>query len=323
MSISYADSGVNIDAGHELVQRIKTAVAGTFRPGVCENIGGFGGLFDPAACGLSDPLLVAGTDGVGTKLLLAAEAGRVEGLGTDLVAMCVNDIATRGAEPWFFLDYFATGKLDPAFGALIVTGIAQACAQVGCALLGGETAELPGLYAPGHFDLAGFCVGALERSQLRPQPAAMRAGDGLVGVASSGPHANGYSLIRAVLQRDGISGAALLPWLTPTRLYVDACRTAFSLASTSGAAHITGGGLVENVPRILPAHLKADLHALPALPEWCVYLQRAAELELHELQRTFNCGVGMVFVSSDPETLTAALNAAGERASLIGHLVPA
>ncbi len=327
--LTYADAGVSIAAGNDFVQRIGRAVAATHRAGVCEGLGGFGGVFDLAACGLRDPLLVSGTDGVGTKLLLALAAQHYTGLGADLVAMCANDVVTRGAQPLFFLDYFATGKLDPAVATLVVESIAAACAAVDCALLGGETAEMPGFYDDGHFDLAGFCVGAVERAALLPRSEAMQAGDSLVALPSSGPHANGYSLIRAVIAREGLSLHAPCPWqpsttlaqalLTPTKLYVKPCLAAFASGLVTGAAHITGGGLTDNVPRILPAHLQ-PVYTLPPLPAWAQYIQNAAALDDAQMHLTFNCGWGMVFVTAQPQQLCALLQQHGEAPQVIGQL---
>jgi phosphoribosylformylglycinamidine cyclo-ligase len=330
--LTYADAGVSIATGNAFVQRISRAVAATKRAGVCEELGGFGGVFDLKACNMRDPLLVSGTDGVGTKLLLALAAQHYSGLGADLVAMCANDVVTRGAQPLFFLDYFATGKLDPEVATAVVESIAHACAAIDCALLGGETAEMPGFYAEGHFDLAGFCVGAVERDALLPRSNTMQAGDSLVALPSSGPHANGYSLIRAVIAREGLDLHAPCPWqsdttvaqalLTPTTLYVKPCLTAFASGLVTGAAHITGGGLTDNVPRILPAHLRPQ-YSLPALPAWAQYMQEAAALDDAQMHLTFNCGWGMVFVTAHPDKLCALLQQHQQTPTVIGQLVAA
>ena len=332
---AYRTAGVDIAAGNAFVTAIGPAVARTRRPGVMGGLGGFGGLFDLAPLGLLDPILVAATDGVGTKLLLAEELGVHRGLGVDLVAMSVNDVAVQGAEPLFFLDYFATGRLDPDVAAAVVEGVADACVAAGCALLGGETAEMPGVYPPGRFDLAGFAVGAVERRDLLPQPQRVRPGDVVLAVASSGAHANGFSLIRRIVAdtsadlrgaapfaRDLGLGAALLE---PTRLYVRACR----LLTTHGAvalAHVTGGGLVENLPRVMPentvARLDLDSYALPSLFRW---LAAAGSLIRHDLARTFNCGIGLLAIVPEAHAAAAldALRAVGETAWAVGTIAPA
>src|SRR5579862_1999214 len=260
--LTYADSGVDIDAGNRLVDLIKPLVRATARAGADAEIGGFGGLFDLKAAGFSDPVLVASTDGVGTKLKIAIETGNFDGLGQDLVAMCVNDIVVQGAEPLFFLDYYASGKLDVEAATVVIEGIAHACKESGCALIGGETAEMPGLYAKGDFDLAGFSVGAVERGHVLPRTAEMVVGDVLIGVASSGVHSNGYSLVRKVVEKSGLSWDADAPFapgsslgaalLTPTRLHVKG-------GGIKGFAHITGGGITENLPRALPDGLDAEV----------------------------------------------------------------
>ncbi len=332
--LSYAEAGVNIDAGNELVARIAPAAARTKRPGVMAGLGGFGALFDLRAAGFDDPILVAATDGVGTKLRIAIDTGHLGGIGTDLVAMCVNDLVCQGAEPLFFLDYFATGRLEPDQAARVIEGIAAGCAAAGCALIGGETAEMPGMYADGDFDLAGFAVGAMERGG--GLPAGVTAGDVLIGLDSDGVHSNGYSLVRRVAERAGLGWDAPPPYasahdtlggdlLRPTRLYVAAARAAMAAGGVHGLAHVTGGGLTENVPRILPEGLGAavDLSAwrLPPVFGW---LASAGGLEQAELLRTFNAGIGMVAVvaADRAEALVAAIEAVGVPARPIGQVTP-
>lgn len=314
---TYRDAGVDIDAGNALVERIKPAVAATKRAGVASALGGFGGLFDPRAAGFSDPVLVAATDGVGTKLRLAIELGQLETVGIDLVAMCVNDLICQGAQPLFFLDYFATGKLDVDEAAAVIEGIAAGCRAAGCALLGGETAEMPGMYAPGDFDLAGFAVGAMERGQSLPK--AILEGTALIGLRSSGVHSNGYSLVRRLVAQSGLGwdapfedttlGAALL---APTRLYVQPLLPLIAAGDVLGLAHITGGGISENLPRMLPdgvgAHVDLGTWDLPALFGW---LQEQAGVDADEMLRTFNCGIGMILAVPEAraEAVCAALGA--------------
>ncbi len=332
--LTYKDAGVDIDAGEALVARIGPAAKATRRPGADASLGGFGGLFDLKAAGFKDPILVSGTDGVGTKLKLAIDTGRFDGIGQDLVAMCVNDIVVQGAEPLFFLDYYATGKLEVEAAATVVEGIARACKESGCALIGGETAEMPGLYAKGDFDLAGFCVGAVERDRVLPKLQAMQAGDVLIGVASSGGHSNGYSLVRKVVEKSGLAlnadapfapgktlGAALL---TPTRLYVKAALEAIQTGGVKGLAHITGGGITDNLPRCLPEGLDAevDLDAI-AVPPVFSWLARQAGIAEAEMLRTFNCGIGLVAVADEKNAghVIDAFQEAGDRAVRIGKLV--
>ena len=331
--IAYADSGVDIAAGNALVDAIKPLVRSTRRPGADGEIGGFGGLFDLKAAGYRDPVLVAATDGVGTKLKLAIDTGLVDTVGIDLVAMCVNDLVVQGAEPLFFLDYYATGKLDPKVGAAIVAGIAEGCRLAGAALIGGETAEMPGMYAGHDFDLAGFAVGAVERDAILPRPD-VGAGDVVLGVASSGLHSNGFSLVRKLVADSGLALGNPAPFdnrqtlgealLTPTRIYVRPLRAA--LRATGGIkalAHITGGGLTENIPRVLPASAMAriDLNALPVPPVFR-WLTGLGAIEEHELLRTFNCGVGMAVVVSAEQAgaVAAALAAEGETVVAIGRI---
>ena len=331
--ISYRDAGVDIDAGNALVERIKPAAAATARPGVMDALGGFGALFDPRAAGYDDPVLVAATDGVGTKLRIAIDTGHLDGIGQDLVAMCVNDLVCQGAEPLFFLDYFATGRLDVAEAAAVIGGIATGCRLAGAALVGGETAEMPGLYAAGDFDLAGFAVGAMERGTALPR--GVSAGDRLLGLAASGVHSNGYSLVRRVVERAGLGWDAPAPFdpaarlgaalLAPTRIYVPAALAAIRAGGVHGLAHITGGGLTENLPRVLPAGLGAsvDLGAFP-LPPVFRWLAEAGGIAGDEMLRTFNCGIGMVVVVA-PEAeaaLAETLRAAGETVIALGAVEP-
>ena len=307
MTEAYKKAGVDIDAGNALVKRIAPFAKATMRPGADGSLGGFGGLFDMKAAGFEDPILVAGADGVGTKLLLAIETGHFSGIGIDLVAMCANDVLVQGAEPLFFLDYFATGKLEQDAAAAVIESIAEGCRQAGAALIGGETAEMPGLYDDGHFDLAGFCVGAAERGNLLPQMDAMKEDDVLIALPSNGAHSNGYSLIRKLIAQEGVKLGAETPWggtwanalLAPTRIYVDDLKPALSKGLLKGLSHIAGGGLVENLPRVLPETLttKLDEAALPKPPlfDW---LQKAGDLSDQELRTVFNCGIGMVVIAS-------------------------
>jgi phosphoribosylformylglycinamidine cyclo-ligase len=336
MGLTYRDAGVDIDAGEDLVARIGPLAASTHRPGVLGGLGGFGGLFGLAEAGYEDPILVSGTDGVGTKLKLAFALDRHETIGIDLVAMCVNDILTSGAEPLFFLDYFATGHLDPTVGSAVVSGIAEGCRQAGCALLGGETAEMPGMYNPGEYDLAGFSVGAVERKDLLT-PAHVRSGDVILGLASSGLHSNGYSLARRALlevaamnlgdnlgDSDTTLGDVLM---APTRIYVQSVRAALSAhrAAIHGLAHITGGGLVDNVPRVLPEGLAPNIR-WGSWPEPAVFgLLRQAGVDEPEMRRTFNLGIGMV-VMVDPSAADAVsdtLRQSGEEVHVIGAVADA
>ncbi len=316
--LTYREAGVDIDAGDELVERIKPHVRRTFRPEVIGDLGGFGGLFSMPR-GYSDPVLVSGTDGVGTKLKVAFATGRHDTIGIDLVAMCVNDVAVSGAEPLFFLDYFASGKLDVAVGEAVVKGIAEGCRQAGCALIGGETAELPGMYADGEYDLAGFAVGVVERKKIL-DGARIKPGDVVLGVASSGLHSNGYSLARRVLSIEHDAEALL----TPTRIYVRAIRAALEAAEVKGFAHITGGGLVENPPRVLADGLVMRLDE-KSWPQLAVFGKIAASgVSRSEMRRTFNCGLGLVAVVApgDAERVRAAFEAAGERAFVVGDIAP-
>ncbi len=325
--LSYRQAGVDIDAGNALVERIKPVVARTTRPGVLTGLGGFGALFELPVGRYREPVLVSGTDGVGTKLKLASQLGRHDTIGIDLVAMCVNDIVVTGAEPLYFLDYYATGRLDVDTAAAVVTGIARGCELAGCALTGGETAEMPGMYQAGDYDLAGFAVGVVEKSRI-VRPELVEPGDVLLGLASSGPHSNGYSLVRRVLERSGAAldspfdgrtlGDALLE---PTRIYVKPLLDLFTAVPVHAVAHITGGGLPENLPRVLPEHTEAviDTTSWPRPPVFA-WLQEAGGIAEAELLRTFNCGIGMVLAvpAADAERAAERLRAAGETPFRIG-----
>jgi phosphoribosylformylglycinamidine cyclo-ligase len=331
-SLSYRDAGVDIEAGNQLVDRIKPHAAKTKRPGVMAGLGGFGSLFELPLDRYKEPVLVSGTDGVGTKLRLAIEAGIHNTIGIDLVAMCANDIAVLGAEPLFFLDYYATGKLDIDVAESVVSGIAEGCLQSGAALVGGETAEMPSMYEEGDYDLAGFCVGIVEKSGVI-DGSKVAVGDQLIGLASSGPHSNGYSLIRKILEHSGQSvsddfdGATLgEKLLAPTRIYVKSLLQLNEKVEINALSHITGGGLLENIPRVLPAGVKAVINAdswqRPAIFDW---LQTQGNVAADEMYRTFNNGIGMVVVIKPEyvESALAILNEAGETAMLIGHIAAA
>ncbi len=327
--LSYRDAGVDIDAGNELVRRIGSAVAATRREGVVTGLGGFGGLFELPA-GYRKPVLVSGTDGVGTKLRLALDLNRHDTVGIDLVAMCVNDIVVTGAEPLFFLDYYATGHLDVDVAEAVVRGIARGCEQAGAALIGGETAEMPGMYGDGDYDLAGFSVGIVEKDDII-DGSRIREGDAVLGLASSGVHSNGFSLVRKILEREGdvsdvhVDGVPLAEaLLAPTRIYVRPLLALFKAQTVGGVAHITGGGLTENIPRVLPEGLGVDLDPaaweLPPLFQW---LQEKGGVETPEMRRTFNCGIGMVVIVPEAEADAAAetLRQAGETVHRIGRVV--
>ncbi len=330
--ITYAEAGVDIDAGNALVDRIKPAAKRTNRKGVMAGLGGFGALFDLKAAGYSDPVLVAATDGVGTKLRIAIDTGNVNGVGIDLVAMCVNDLVCQGAEPLFFLDYFATGKLDTDVAARIIEGIAEGCLRSDCALIGGETAEMPGMYPEGDFDLAGFSVGAMERGQVLPHGVA--AGDVLLGLASDGVHSNGYSLVRKIVEISGLGWLDDCPFasgplgealLTPTRIYVRSALAAVRAGGVHALAHITGGGLTENLPRVLPDDLGAEIDlngwVLPPVFQWMAKIGGMSEAEM---LKTFNCGIGMVLVvdPSRAEAIAQLLGDAGESVCTLGTVSP-
>ncbi|WP_304620997.1 phosphoribosylformylglycinamidine cyclo-ligase [Paracoccus sediminilitoris] len=326
--ISYRDAGVDIDAGNALVERIKPAAAATKRPGVMDALGGFGALFDPRAAGFDDPVLVAATDGVGTKLRIAIDTGHLDGIGQDLVAMCVNDLVCQGAEPLFFLDYFATGKLSVDEGARVIESIARGCKAANCALIGGETAEMPGMYHDGDFDLAGFAVGAMQRGTALP--AGVVAGDVLLGLRSDGVHSNGYSLVRKVAEHAGLGWNDASPFgegtlgqdlLVPTRLYVTSALAAVRTGGVHALAHITGGGLTENLPRVLPKDLGADIDLTAwTLPPVFTWLAQAGGIEQAEMLKTFNSGIGMILaVAVDrADALTELLTQEGETVHRLG-----
>ena len=329
--LSYRDAGVDIDAGNELVEKIKDSVASTKRPGVMGNIGGFGGLFQLPLDRYRQPVLVSGADGVGTKLKLAIQLGRHDTIGIDLVAMCVNDILVMGAEPLFFLDYYATGKLDTRIAADVVAGIAEGCRQSGAALIGGETAEMPGMYQAGDYDLAGFCVGIVDKQDII-DGTKVKPGDALIAIASSGPHSNGYSLIRKIIE---VSGSDLaedcggIPiadaLLAPTKIYVSAVNKVSDNYEVHALAHITGGGLQENLPRVLPQDscgvIKTDSWTLPAVFQW---LQKNGNVDQMEMFRTFNCGIGMIMVAAqnDADAILRVLGEGGVEAWQAGHVEP-
>ena len=328
-SMTYRTAGVDIDAGEALVERIGSLARATARAGVVGGIGGFGALFDPRAAGFADPVLVATTDGVGTKLRLAIETGLHATIGIDLVAMCVNDLVVQGAEPLFFLDYFATGRLDVGQAAAVIAGIAEGCRQSGCALVGGETAEMPGMYAPADYDLAGFAVGAAERGTLLPHGVA--AGDTVLGLAGAGVHANGFSLVRRIVADAGLSWSAPAPFapgqalgaalLAPTRLYVRPVLALHPAGLLRAAAHITGGGPPGNLPRVLPAGTVAVLDAASwPVPPVFAWLAREGGVAGAEMLRVFNCGIGMALVVRDAAAARAALEAIGEPAFTLGRI---
>jgi phosphoribosylformylglycinamidine cyclo-ligase len=331
-SWTYAKAGVDIEAGNALVSAIAPLARATARPGADGALGGFGGFFDLKAAGYRDPLLVAANDGVGTKLKLAIESGRHDGVGIDLVAMCANDLIVQGAEPLFFLDYFACAKLDRAVAERVIASIAEGCRQAGCALIGGETAEMPGMYAEGDYDLAGFCVGAVERGEALTG-ARVQAGDVILGLASSGVHSNGFSLVRrlaaergwklgrpALFDQDRLLIDALLE---PTRIYVRSLLPAIRTGRIAALAHITGGGLLENIPRILPEGLRAIVHADAwPQPPLMAFLQAQGNIEPEEFARTFNCGIGMALIVSqdDAQDVVQLLEGVGETIFAIGHV---
>ncbi|MFB7880807.1 phosphoribosylformylglycinamidine cyclo-ligase [Brevundimonas diminuta] len=331
--LTYADAGVDIDAGEQLVDAIKPLAKSTRRPGAEASLGGFGALFDLKAAGFEDPLIVTTTDGVGTKLKIAIETGRHDGVGVDLVAMCVNDLLAQGAEPLMFLDYYATGKLDVDAARRVVAGIAEGCRQSGSALVGGETAEMPGMYSGGDYDLAGFSVGAVERGKVLPYLDQQKPGDVIIGLASSGPHSNGYSLIRKVVEKSGLAWSDDAPFakdqsvaqalMEPTRIYVKPVLPLMKADLIKGAAHITGGGLIENPPRCIAEGLEAsfdwDAWPMPAVFQW---LAETGGVSDHEMRRTFNCGVGFILIVApeNVEPVLAALLNAGETAFVCGQL---
>ena len=329
--LSYRDSGVDIDAGNALVERIKPAVAKTRRPGVMTGLGGFGALFELPLDRYRNPVLVSGTDGVGTKLKLAVDAGIHDSIGIDLVAMCVNDIVVTGAEPLFFLDYYATGKLELDVAGDVITGIARGCELAGAALVGGETAEMPGMYGEGDYDLAGFSVGIVEKADII-DGSKVGTGDVLIGLGSSGPHSNGYSLIRKILEVSGqklpdtLQGKPLSEWLlAPTRIYVKSLLSLCGTTDVHSLAHITGGGLTENLPRVLPRNMVAEINPgswhRPPIFNW---LAEKGGIEEEEMLRTFNCGIGMVIVlpESSLDMAQSLLSASGIESQVIGQLKP-
>ncbi|GAW40886.1 Phosphoribosylformylglycinamidine cyclo-ligase [Brevundimonas sp. SH203] len=331
--LTYADAGVDIDAGEMLVEHIKPLAKSTARPGSEPSLGGFGALFDLKAAGFEDPLIVTTTDGVGTKLKIAIETGRHDGVGVDLVAMCVNDLLAQGAEPLLFLDYYATGRLEIDAARRVVAGIAEGCRQAGCALVGGETAEMPGMYTEGDYDLAGFSLGAVERGHALPYLDRQAAGDVIIGLASTGPHSNGYSLVRKVVEKSGLAWGDDAPFakdrslaqalMEPTRIYVKPVLPIMKAGLVKGAAHITGGGLIENPPRCIAEGLQArfDWNAwpMPAVFQW---LAETGGISDHEMRRTFNCGVGFILIVApeNAEPVLAALLNAGEVAFVCGQL---
>jgi phosphoribosylformylglycinamidine cyclo-ligase len=334
LGLSYKDAGVDIEAGNKLVDTIKPLAAATSRPGTMDTLGGFGASFDPRAAGYDDPILVSATDGVGTKLKLAFEMERYDSIGIDLVAMCVNDLVVQGAEPLFFLDYFATGGLETTVAAEVIKGVSHGCETAGCSLIGGETAEMPGLYAKGEFDLAGFSVGAMERGTGLPNPEQpVGVGDAIIGLASTGVHSNGYSLVRKVVEASGLSLRDTAPFdstcnlgtslLTPTRIYVSSCLEAVKSGDVHALAHITGGGLLENIPRVLPEGLgvKLDGTAWTAPPVFA-WLQDQGGVNDTEMARTFNCGIGMVVIVNVDrvDAVIANLASSGETAYRIGQI---
>jgi phosphoribosylformylglycinamidine cyclo-ligase len=325
-SVTYRDAGVDIAAGEALVEAIKPLAKATARAGVLGSLGGFGALFDLKAAGFSDPILVSTTDGVGTKLKIAIETGIHDFVGIDLVAMCVNDLIVQGAAPLFFLDYFATGALDVAAAARVIAGIAEGCKIAGCALVGGETAEMPGMYAAGDYDLAGFAVGAAERGQLLPAGAAV--GDAILGLPSSGVHSNGFSLVRRIIADAGLAWDAPAPFaagstlaevlMAPTRIYVKPMLTLHAAGLLKGAAHITGGGLPGNLPRVLPDGMGAILQAPWPMPAVFSWLAQTGNIATPEMLRVFNCGIGMALIVSNAEAAIAALVEEGEAPFVLG-----
>ena len=331
--LTYADAGVDIDAGEMLVEHIKPLAKSTARPGSEPSLGGFGALFDLKAAGFEDPLIVTTTDGVGTKLKIAIETGRHDGVGVDLVAMCVNDLLAQGAEPLLFLDYYATGRLEIDAARRVVAGIAEGCRQAGCALVGGETAEMPGMYTEGDYDLAGFSLGAVERGHALPYLDRQAAGDVIIGLASTGPHSNGYSLVRKVVEKSGLAWGDDAPFakdrslaqalMEPTRIYVKPVLPIMKAGLVKGAAHITGGGLIENPPRCIAEGLQARFDGnawpMPAVFQW---LAETGGISDHEMRRTFNCGVGFILIVSpeNAEPVLAALLNVGEVAFVCGQL---
>jgi len=320
--LTYQDSGVDITKGNELIDEIKPIAKKTFRDEVVTGLGGFGALFELPLDKYKNPVLVSGTDGVGTKLKVAEMLNKHDTIGIDLVAMCVNDLIVQGAEPLFFLDYYATGKLDNSIAKSVIEGIAEGCIQSGCALIGGETAEMPGLYSGSDYDLAGFCVGIVEKDKVI-DGSSVAAGDHLVAIGSSGPHSNGYSLIRKVLEKSSADDEVLNHLIEPTRIYVKSILSLISKYNIKAISHITGGGLIENIPRVLPKNLAANIDAMSwSMPDVFQWLQTNGNIEQKEMYRVFNCGVGMVLAVSknDSQRIIEHLNNLGETAWLIGDV---
>ncbi len=321
--LNYRDAGVHLDSAERLIERIRPSASRTARPEVLAGIGGFGALIEIPPGRYRSPVLVAGTDGVGTKLLLALKHDRLDGIGVDLVAMCANDVLVHGAEPLFFLDYYATGRIDVEQGARVIQSIAEGCLEAGCALVGGETAELPGLYQSADFDLAGFCVGVVERDRIL-DGSAVRTGDRVIGLASSGIHANGFSLIRSILERSGANGPAVELLLKPTRIYVRSIRALLESCPIHALAHITGGGLIDNPPRVLPESLGLRLDPTrwkqPPVFDW---IQNTIEMDRIEFYRTFNAGIGFIVIVAPEQVARAlrSLEASGERVFEIGEVI--
>ena len=322
-SLTYKDSGVDITKGNQLIEKIKPIAKSTLRPGVLGGLGGFGAMFEIPLEKYKNPVLISGTDGVGTKLKVAEMLDKHDTIGIDLVAMCVNDLIVQGAEPLFFLDYYATGSLNPEIATSVIEGIGEGCRQSGCSLIGGETAEMPGMYNGEEYDLAGFCVGIVDKNQVI-DGSKVNEGDHIVALGSSGPHSNGYSLIRKVLEKSTPSAEQLNSLIEPTRIYV---KSVLSLANTlpvHAISHITGGGLLENIPRVLPDHLSAKLNSNSwSQPEIFKWLQKEGNIDSHEMYRVLNCGVGMVVIVPKDSSNSAIelLNASGEKAWLIGEVI--
>ena len=322
-SLTYKDSGVDITKGNQLIEKIKPIAKSTLRPGVLGGLGGFGAMFEIPLEKYKNPVLISGTDGVGTKLKVAEMLNKHDTIGIDLVAMCVNDLIVQGAEPLFFLDYYATGSLNPEIATSVIEGIGEGCRQSGCSLIGGETAEMPGMYNGEEYDLAGFCVGIVDKNQVI-DGSKVNEGDHIVALGSSGPHSNGYSLIRKVLEKSTPSSEQLNSLIEPTRIYVKSILSLANTLTVHAISHITGGGLIENIPRVLPDHLSAKLNSNSwSQPEIFKWLQKEGNIDSHEMYRVLNCGVGMVVIISKESSSQAIehLNACGENAWLIGEVV--
>ena len=322
-SLTYKDSGVDITKGNQLIEKIKPIAKSTLRPGVLGGLGGFGAMFEIPLEKYKNPVLISGTDGVGTKLKVAEMLNKHDTIGIDLVAMCVNDLIVQGAEPLFFLDYYATGSLNPEIATSVIEGIGEGCRQSGCSLIGGETAEMPGMYKGEEYDLAGFCVGIVDKNQVI-DGSKVNEGDHIVALGSSGPHSNGYSLIRKVLEKSTPSAEQLNSLIEPTRIYVKSILSLSNTLPVHAISHITGGGLLENIPRVLPDHLSAKLNSNSwSQPEIFKWLQKEGNIDSHEMYRVLNCGVGMVVIISKESSSQAIehLSACGENAWLIGEVV--